>query len=72
MFQPYGICEDIPDPIARVLSGLLDEVTGLRARLAELEQERAAERPVIDPGRASRRRSELVATSGGNGSDDGD
>src|SRR5487761_1132917 len=36
-FLPYGIDPDIPDPIARVLDGLLDEVTRLRARLAELE-----------------------------------
>ena len=31
VFQPYGICENIPDPIARALNGLLDEVTNLRA-----------------------------------------
>jgi serine O-acetyltransferase len=36
-FLPYGIDPDIPDPIARVLDGLLDEVTRLRARLAALE-----------------------------------
>ena len=36
-FLPYGIDPDIPDPIARVLDGLLDEVTRLRARVAELE-----------------------------------
>jgi serine O-acetyltransferase len=36
-FLPYGIDPDIPDPIARVLDGLLDEVTRLRARIAELE-----------------------------------
>jgi serine O-acetyltransferase len=35
-FQPYALGPEIPDPIARALSGLLDEVTGLRARLAEL------------------------------------
>ena len=40
VFQPYGICENIPDPIARALNGLLDEVTNLRARLSELESER--------------------------------
>ena len=40
VFQPYGICENIPDPIARALNGLLDEVTNLRARLAELEMGR--------------------------------
>lgn len=40
-FLPYGIDPDIPDPIARVLDGLLDEVTRLRARLAELESREA-------------------------------
>ncbi len=38
VFQPYGLCENIPDPIARALTGLLDEVTSLRARLGELEK----------------------------------
>ena len=37
-FQPYALGPEIPDPIARALTGLLDEVTGLRARLAELER----------------------------------
>ena len=37
-FQPYALGPEIPDPIARALSGLLDEVTSLRARLAELEK----------------------------------
>jgi serine O-acetyltransferase len=41
-FLPYGIPGDIPDPIARTLTGLLDEVTSLRTRLAELEQDSAA------------------------------
>ena len=36
-FQPYGVDPDIPDPIARALNALLDEVTGLRARVKELE-----------------------------------
>jgi serine O-acetyltransferase len=36
-FMPYGLPADIPDPIARTLNGLLDEVTSLRARVAELE-----------------------------------
>jgi serine O-acetyltransferase len=38
VFMPYGIPGDIPDPIARALSGLLDEVTRLRAQLAALEE----------------------------------
>jgi len=37
VFEPYGVTGDIPDPIARALNGLLDEVTRLRARVAELE-----------------------------------
>ena len=41
-FQPYGVDPDIPDPIARALSGLLDEVAALRARVGELENERGA------------------------------
>ena len=37
-FLPYGTpAEGIPDPVARALAGLVDEVAGLRARLAELE-----------------------------------
>jgi serine O-acetyltransferase len=38
VFQPYAVGEDIPDPVARALNGLLDEVTSLRARVAELER----------------------------------
>jgi serine O-acetyltransferase len=37
-FQPYALGPEIPDPIARALTGLLDEVTSLQARLAELEK----------------------------------
>jgi serine O-acetyltransferase len=36
-FQPYAVCGDIPDPIARALNGLIDEVSALRAHLRELE-----------------------------------
>jgi serine O-acetyltransferase len=39
-FEPYGISGEIPDPIARALNGLLDEVSRLRARLGELERGR--------------------------------
>ena len=35
-FQPYALGPEMPDPIARALNGLLDEVTGLRARLSQL------------------------------------
>ena len=35
-FTPYGVSsEDIPDPIARALTGLLDEVATLRARVQD-------------------------------------
>ena len=43
-FLPYGIDPDIPDPVARALGALLDEVTSLRARLNALEGQGA--RPV--------------------------
>src|SRR5579875_3194501 len=43
-FLPYGIDPDIPDPIARALDALLDEVTRLRARIAALEN--ASAQPV--------------------------
>jgi serine O-acetyltransferase len=68
-FQPYAVCGDIPDPIARALNGLLDEVTGLRARIAGLEKETAREGPVFEP--ASGEHSALrFASAGGNGTDD--
>ena len=42
-FAPYGVGEhDIPDPVARALSGLLDEVASLRARVNELESDKGA------------------------------
>lgn len=45
-FVPYGVPgDDIPDPVARALNGLLDEVQGLRGRIAELEAELEGERP---------------------------
>ena len=37
-FEPYGISGEIPDPIARALNALLDEVATLRARASELER----------------------------------
>jgi serine O-acetyltransferase len=39
-FAPYGFTGEIPDPIARALNTLLDEVSTLRARVGELERER--------------------------------
>jgi serine O-acetyltransferase len=49
-FEPYGISGEIPDPIARPLTALLDEVAALRARVAELERERETA-PAADPPR---------------------
>jgi serine O-acetyltransferase len=68
-FQPYAVCGDIPDPIARALNGLLDEVTNLRTRIAELEQERTAPMPAIESASSDRPALRLVAQSAGNGSD---
>ncbi|KJV09780.1 serine acetyltransferase, partial [Elstera litoralis] len=37
-FCAYGLSsEDLPDPLARAIGGLLDEVSALKARVAELE-----------------------------------
>src|SRR6266481_9800894 len=41
-FQPYALGPEIPDPIARALTGLLDEVTSLKAQLSELEKNELA------------------------------
>ena len=50
-FLPYGTpCDEIPDPVARALNGLQDEVSALRARVGELErQPDAARAPVALP-----------------------
>ncbi len=38
-FLPYGTpCEDLPDPIARCVAGLMDEVAQLKQRIADLER----------------------------------
>src|ERR1700730_11569856 len=39
-FEPYGVTGEIPDPIARALNALLDEVSALRVRLGEREGSR--------------------------------
>lgn len=70
-FQPYAVCGDIPDPIARALNGLLDEVTSLRARIMELEQERAVPGTAGEPGSGEAPALHLVASPRGNGRDDG-
>lgn len=37
-FCAYGTRADLPDPVAHAIDGLCDEVTALRARIAELER----------------------------------
>jgi len=69
-FQPYAVCGDIPDPVARALNGLLDEVTKLRARMAEFEQESERHRPARDPAAGEQPPLRLVAASVGNGTDE--
>jgi serine O-acetyltransferase len=61
-FCAYGIgAEALPDPVQRAISGLLDEIVGLRTRMAALEGEardgvgRARPRPVA---RGAERRTE--------------
>ncbi|HXZ02766.1 MAG TPA: serine O-acetyltransferase [Stellaceae bacterium] len=52
-FVPYGAPgDDIPDPVARALNGLLDEVQALRARVNQLESEIEGQRlePVLKTG----------------------
>ncbi|HTV45414.1 MAG TPA: serine O-acetyltransferase [Stellaceae bacterium] len=65
-FQPYAICGDIPDPIARALNGLLDEVTSLRAHVAALERTAAGASPGQSPGAGDNPPLHLVV-NGGNG-----
>lgn len=49
-FLPYGTpCDEIPDPVARALGGLLDEVASLRARVGELESRLDAARAPLAP-----------------------
>jgi serine O-acetyltransferase len=69
-FQPYAVCGDIPDPIARALNGLLDEVTNLKARISDLEQQSALYGPARDAAAGEQAPLRLVATVSGNGRDD--
>jgi len=64
-FQPYAVCGDVPDPVARALNGLLDEVTKLGARVAELEQERAVPKSALDPAADQSPALRLVASGNG-------
>ena len=48
-FVAYGTpTGDIPDPVARAIEGLLDEVQSLRARVNHLETRGAADGPLVD------------------------
>jgi len=65
-FLPYGTpCDEIPDPVARVLNGLLDEVQSLRARLQDMEHQVEAGRstplplPADEPALAERRAAQV-------------
>ncbi len=50
-FQPYAVGSEIPDPIARALNALLDEVASLRARASEIERNQGArDRGGMPPG----------------------
>lgn len=40
-FCAYGTSNDLPDPVARALDSLCEEIAVLKARVAELESERA-------------------------------
>ncbi len=40
-FVAYGTHQDMPDPVARALEGLLDQVSRLQARVDELERQSA-------------------------------
>jgi serine O-acetyltransferase len=49
-FVPYGTpCGELPDPVARALKGLLDEVQTLRARVDFLERQAATGDGLPDP-----------------------
>ncbi|RDD61353.1 serine O-acetyltransferase [Ferruginivarius sediminum] len=49
-FVAYGTpTGDIPDPVARALDGLLQEVHGLRARVQELESQQGEGRGTLPP-----------------------
>ena len=48
-FCAYGLSgHELPDPVARAMNGLLDELTTLKARVAELEAQQSLPRPPTD------------------------
>jgi len=47
-FLPYGTpCDELPDPVAHALSGMMAEVAALKARLEEVERQREAPRRTV-------------------------
>lgn len=44
-FAAYGACEDLPDPTAKAIYGLMTEIHKLEQRLADMERERAGAEP---------------------------
>ncbi len=45
-FLPYGTpCDEIPDPVAHALSGMMAEMAALKARLEEIERREVPRRP---------------------------
>jgi serine O-acetyltransferase len=67
VFQPYAVSGEIPDPVARALGGLVDEVTTLRARVTELENEKVAHTAAGEIGVGEMPQPRLVAATAGNG-----
>lgn len=69
-FVAYGTpTGDIPDPVARALDGLLEEVQRLRARVEELENESSA---AASAAGATREHAPSQRSAGGNGRADRD
>jgi len=63
-FLAYGTPESIPDPVARALDGLLDEVSRLRARVEELENGGVEDDEVASPSvGVTRRRQSTTPTA---------
>lgn len=51
LFSPYGTpLGDLPDPVARGMDGLMEQVTLLQARLDRLEAEKAGSSTEVRPG----------------------
>jgi serine O-acetyltransferase len=66
-FCAYGSTGDLPDPIARALDNVSTEITALRRRVHELEEQLAAARaepPVVPLAGVAGERARLVAVKG--------